>query len=80
MTRFASLDDVQFERIPVNKDAENTWKTTKMVVKILRNYSVEKGPFPDFDPHRTIFKYFAATSSYTTINNSSNITIDYTEF
>lgn len=49
MTRFASLDEEQFERLLTDKDADNTQKATKLAVKTVRSYLIEKGLSPDFE-------------------------------
>lgn len=49
MTRFALLDEKQFERLFTDKDADNTQKATKLAVETLRSYLINKGLSPDFE-------------------------------
>lgn len=71
MARFASLDDVHFTRLPVDKNAENTHKATKMLGKIFQNSLVEKGFSSNFKHHRAIFNILQLC------HNSSTITVNY---
>lgn len=73
MVQFTSLDDVQFKRLPVDK--ENTEKAVEMVIKIFRSSLVEKGFSPDFESlsHIQYFTQLCYSSSNVTINGIVNL-------